>query len=90
MVRLVDIVRIVGGKERRTNLVRDLNQLGVCAQLIGNTVVLHFYEEIVFTEDVLQAARFGNGSLFVTIEKRLQHVSTKTAGSCNQAFGMAL
>ena len=69
MVGLIDIVRIIGCEKWCANLVCDLNQLGVRAQLICNAVVLHFNEQIVFTEDVLQAARFGDGSLFVAVEK---------------------
>ena len=67
MVGLIDIVRVIRRKQRCADFVCNLNQLGIRTQLIGNAVVLHFNKQVVFSEDVLQATSFSNGTLLVAI-----------------------
>ena len=85
VVTLVDIVRVVGGQQRRTNSSRNLHQFWIRETLISNSVILQFNKKIVFAEDLLQASCFLYCSLFVTIQQRLQHVSTKTTSGGDQA-----
>ena len=90
VVGLIDIVRVVSRKQRCADLVCDLNQLGVRAQLVSNAMVLHFDKQIVFSENVLQAASFSNGTLLIAIQQRLQHMAAEATRRSNQTFGVAL
>ena len=57
VVLAVRVVAVVGGDERRTDPLGDVDQLGVGVALRRQPVVLQLHEQVVAPEDVLQAAR---------------------------------
>ena len=56
-VAALDVVAVVGGEQRRLQLLGDLQQQRVGAVLVGDPVVLQLDEERVPPEDVLQPPR---------------------------------
>ena len=79
VVALIDIVRVIGGQQWRTNLFCQLDQLRVGANLIGDAVVLHFNKEIVFAENILETSGLLQGTLFIAVENGLQNVPAQAA-----------
>ncbi len=90
VVVLVGVVAVVGGEQRRADLLGDLDQLRVRVALGRQAVVLQFDEQVVPPEDVLQPRRLGQRALLVAVQQRLQHVPTEAPGGGDQAFGVLL
>ena len=57
VIGLVGVVAVVGGKDRGADLLCDLEELWVGAELFGDAVVLELDEQVVSAKDVLQPAR---------------------------------
>ena len=47
--------------------------------LFGYPLVLELYEEVVLSEDLLEAGRLGKGVVIVVTHQGLEHVSTQAA-----------
>uniref|UniRef100_A0A6J7NAW3 Unannotated protein n=1 Tax=freshwater metagenome TaxID=449393 RepID=A0A6J7NAW3_9ZZZZ len=88
VVRAVGVVRVVRREDRCTDAAGDLDQLRIGLVLGSEAVILQLDEEVVPTEDVLQAGRLLERTLLVAVEETLQHVPTETAGGGNQARGV--
>ena len=84
----VGVVGVVGRYQWRTQVVRNLDQLGVRLALRCNAVILDLNKHIVTAEDVLQLACFTAGACFVAVEQRLQYVSAQTAGGSDNTFAV--
>ena len=84
----VGVVGVVGRYQWRTQVVRNLDQLGVRLALRCNAVILDLNKHIVAAEDVLQLACFTAGACFVAVEQRLQYVSAQTAGGSDNTFAV--
>ena len=65
VVLAVDVVRVVGGDQRRADLAGDLDQLRVGVALGLQAVVLQLDEQVVLAEDVLQPAGLVERALLV-------------------------
>ena len=90
MVGPVGVVAVVGGEDRRADLLGDVEQPRVRLMLCRDPVILQLDEEVVPTEDVLQAGRLFESTSFVAVEQRLQDVSAETSGGCDQPLGVPL
>ena len=53
VIVLIGVVAVVRGEQRRTDLLGDLDQLGVRPPLLGKAVVLQLDEQTVAPKDVL-------------------------------------
>ena len=84
VVVLIDVMRVVGGQKWRTNFLRELNEFGVGANLVGNAVILDFDEQVVLAENVLQTSGLLHGTFFVAIENGLKNMATQTTGGGNE------
>ena len=62
------VVRVVGGEQRCADLLGDLDQLRVGFDLRRQPVILEFDEQVVLTEDLLQATGLVDRTLFVAIQ----------------------
>ena len=82
----VHVVAVVGGEQRRLDPSGDLEQLRVCAVLLGDAVVLDLDEEVVATEDVLEAGGLGQRRVEALVHERLQHVAAEAAGGGDDAL----
>ena len=90
VVVLVGVVAVVGGEQRRTDLLGDLDQLRVRLALGRQAVVLQFDEQVVAPEDVLQPAALASAPLSSPLSSDLQHVPTEAPGGGDQALGVLL
>ncbi|TPW09855.1 MAG: Na+/proline symporter [Acidimicrobiaceae bacterium] len=90
VVVLMGVVRVVGGDQRGADPAGDLDQLGVGLALRRETVVLQLDEQVVLAEDVLQPTRLGEGAPVVTVQKRLQHVTTEASGGGDDSLVVPL
>ena len=76
---LAGVVAVVRGQQRRTQLLRQADELRVGALLLGNAVVLEFDEQVVPAEDVLEAPGPLPGPFVVVGEERLEDLAAETA-----------
>ncbi|CAB4582032.1 unannotated protein [freshwater metagenome] len=84
----VRVVRIVGGQQRRPEILGDAHQKGIRALLRRNAVVLQFDEQVVLAEDLLKTSRLGEGVVVVVAQEGLQNVTTETTGGGDEALVM--
>ena len=87
-VAAVGVVAVVGGQEWRADGVCDLDELRVGLDLLRQTVILQFDEEVPLAEDLLEAGGPGQGLLLVTGQEGLEHHASETTGGGDQAFGV--
>ena len=90
VVTLVDVMRIIGGNNWRTNCSCNLNQFRIRGSLIRNAVVLQFNKQVFFAENILQSRRLSDCSLFVAVQQRLQYVASEAPSSCHKSGGVFL
>ena len=90
VILAVHVVRVVGGDERRTDLLGDLDQLRVGVALRRQPVILQLDEQVVLAEDLLQAPCLLQRTLLVALQQRLQHVPTQAAGGGDEAVVVLL
>ena len=83
-VVLVGVVQVVGGQQRRIEVVRDLQQQGVAVVLCADAVVLQFHVQRIASEDVLQAAGAAAGFVVVAGEQRLLDDAAETPSGGHQ------
>ena len=86
----VGVVTVVGGEQRRADLLGDLDELGVGLVLGGDAVVLQLDEQVVPAEDVLQPGGLLERALVVAVEHRLEHLATEASGGGDQPVGVLL
>ena len=86
----VRVVRVVGGEQRRAHVARELDQLRVDLQLLGQPVVLQLDEERVAPEDRLEALDVLLRELVVALEDRLRHRAAEAAGGADEALVVLL
>ena len=84
------VMAVVGGQQRGTDALGDLEQLRVGAVLLGDPVVLDLHEQIVSAKDVLETRRRLERRLLIAPKQMLQHVATEAAGGGNDAFAVLL
>ena len=85
----VGVVAVVGGQQRGRDPPRDLHELGVGLALLGQAVVLKLHEEVVATEDVLEAPGQPGGLLLVSPQQGLEHNAAQAAGGGHHALVVA-
>ena len=86
----VGVVRVVGGEQGRAHVARQLDQLRVDLELLGQTVVLQLDEERVAPEDRLEALDVLLRERVVAGEDRLRHRATEAAGGADEALVVLL
>ena len=74
------VMAVVRGEQRGIEGPGDLDQLRVGALLFDEPVVLHLDEQVIPTEDVLQARRGVERPLLVAVEETLQDVTAEAPG----------
>ena len=87
-VVLVGVVRVVGGEDRRLNLLGNLQQLRIGGSLLGDPLVLQFDEEVVAAVDVLESSRMLKRRVLVADHERLQHVAAEAARGGDDPLGV--
>ncbi len=80
----VGVVRVVGGEQRRTDAMGDLDQLRVGLALCRQAMVLQLDEEVVLAEDLLQAPGLVECTFLVAHQQRLQHMTAEASGGGDQ------
>ena len=75
----VGVVAVVGGEQRRLQVLGDVEQHRVGAVLLGDAVVLELDEEVVAPEDVLEPAGRLDGAVVVVAHEVLEHVAAEAA-----------
>ncbi len=90
VILLMRVVAVVGGQQRRADLLRDLDQLRVGLALCLQAVVLQLDEQVVASEDVLQSSGLLDGALVVAVQQRLQHVPAEATSGGDQPLGVLL
>ena len=90
VVLLVGVVAVVGGEQRRADLLGDLDQLRIGLALGRQPVVLQLDEQVVAPEDVLQPGGLLDRPLLVAVQQRLQHVAAEAPGGGDQPVGVLL
>ncbi len=89
-VIVMHVVQVVRRHERRAQLARDLDELGIGAELFGHPMVLEFDVEVLLTEDALETAGQFERLGVVVVQERLQDDATETARGRNQSVVIAL
>ena len=84
----VDVVAVVGGQQRRPDVLGDLDQLGVRLVLLGEAVVLQFDEEVVLPEDLLEPGGGLGGAGDVALEEPLADEPAQAAAGGDQALAV--
>ena len=77
-VVLVGVVAVVGGEEGCIYRTGDLNQLRVGPMLFRYPLILELHEQVVATEDLLQATCLCESLVVVVAQQRLKHVPSQT------------
>ena len=87
---LMRVVGVVRGEQWRLDFLGDLEQLWIGPMLLSDAVILDLDEEVVATEDVLQACGLLERTLLVAVQQRLQHVTAEATARRDQAIGVLL
>ncbi len=86
----VRVVAVVRRQQRRAHVARQLDQLRVDLQLLGEAVVLELDEERVAPEDGLEAVDVRAGQLVVTLQQRLRNRTAEAAGRADEPLVVLL
>ena len=87
-IMLMGVVRVVGGQDRRLDLLCDLQQLRVGGSLLRNALVLKLDEEVVAAEDFLKASCVLQRRLLLALHERLEDVAAETTRCCDDPLAV--
>ncbi len=89
-VGVVHVVQVVGRQQRSVEILRDPQQLGVRAQLLGDAVILHLDEEVLRPEDALEPPGQLDGLGVVVLQQRLEHHPAEASRRGDEPLGVTL
>jgi len=86
----MDVMTVVGGQQRRVQAPGDLEELGVRALLFVEAVILQLDEQVVGSEDVLEAPGQLERLLVLTLEQGLEDDATEAPRGGNHTLVVPL
>ena len=87
-VVFAEIVAVVGGDKRQTEIFFELEKAGMDAVLLLQTLILNFEIKILLAKNVGKSAGRGPGSVVIIFHQALGHLALQAAGKADQAAGM--
>ncbi len=82
------VVAVIGGQQRGAQVSGQLLEKRVSPVLLGHALVLKLDEQVVLSEDLLEAGRLDSCVVVVVALEGLEYVPTKAAGRGDQTLGM--
>ena len=90
VVFAMGVVAVVRGQQGCSDAPGDVDQLGIGLALLRQALVLQLDEQVVASEDVLEACRLLERTLIVAVEERLQHMTAEASRGGDDARGIPL
>ena len=86
---LIEVMDVVGGNERDVEFFREFEQFLIHLFLGGDTVVLEFEEERIFSKHGLEVLDcFDNGFVLSAVEDHLRDFTAEASGEANESLAM--
>ena len=87
-IGLREVVAVVRGDQRDAGFFREAHEVAIDADVLLETLVLHFEEEISFAENIAQAVGAFLGLIVFFGEQRVGHFAAQAGGKRDQSFAV--